>query len=72
VKLRRHEDGHVFLRINDGTGEVKVAIFRNVAAGVDRRCLVRGARVTVVGRVEEYRGELEVVPREGEEVRCRS
>jgi DNA/RNA endonuclease YhcR with UshA esterase domain len=72
VKVRNHEEGHVFLRIDDGTGEVKVAIFRNIAGKVERECLIQGAHLAVVGRVEEYRGELEVVPREGEGVRCLS
>ena len=70
AKVRNHEAGHVFLRIRDGTGEVAVPLFRRVAQEVDRSCLEEGARIEIVGRVEEYRGELEVVPREGDEVRC--
>jgi len=70
VKVRIHEDGHVFLRVRDDSGEVAVPIFRNVAQEVDNRCLALGMRISVVGRVQEYRGELEVVPWEGDDVRC--
>ncbi len=70
VDVKNHRNGHVFLRLSDGTGEVKVALFRSVAREVEPQCLREGARVAVVGRVEEYRGEIELVPREGEKVRC--
>jgi DNA/RNA endonuclease YhcR with UshA esterase domain len=70
MKVKNHEAGHVFLRIHDGTGEVAVPLFKRVAEDVDKSCLREGALIEVIGRVEEYRGELEVVPREGDEVRC--
>jgi|Deesub1362B_J571_1020462.scaffolds.fasta_scaffold02733_2 DNA/RNA endonuclease YhcR with UshA esterase domain len=70
VRVKNHEAGHVFLRIRDGTGEVSVPLFKRVAEDVNKSCLREGARIEVIGRLEEYRGELEVVPREGDEVRC--
>ncbi|WP_456475177.1 exodeoxyribonuclease VII large subunit [Candidatus Pyrohabitans sp.] len=70
MKLRYHEAGHIFLRVSDGTGEVAVPLFKGVAEKVDRSCLKKGAKIVLTGRVEEYRGELEVIPREGDDIRC--
>jgi DNA/RNA endonuclease YhcR with UshA esterase domain len=70
VRVRNHDEGHVFLRVSDGKGEVAVPLFKKVAEGVDKSCLREGAKIELIGRVEEYRGELEVIPREGDEVRC--
>ncbi len=70
VKVKNHEAGHVFLRIRDSTGEVAVPLFKNVAEEVDGSCLREGTHIEVIGRVKEYRGELEVVPGKGDKVQC--
>ncbi len=62
----RTEDFGSGLRIylTDGSGEVQLLLWQNVADRVpDRERLVAGARVRAVGEVEEYKGALQVVPR---------
>jgi DNA/RNA endonuclease YhcR with UshA esterase domain len=50
--------------LNDGSGEVLLLLWQNVAERVpDRELLVEGARVRAVGEVGEYQGALQVVPR---------
>jgi DNA/RNA endonuclease YhcR with UshA esterase domain len=49
--------------LDDGTGSIILLLWDNVyddIAEADR--LVSGAQVEVTGRIEEYRGDLEIVP----------
>ena len=49
--------------LDDGTGEVTVLLWEDLAQALEERAmLVVGAEVRVVGEVAVYRGELEVVP----------
>lgn len=66
-----HPEGHIFLRLGDGTGEMMVPVFRGLAERLEgRECLQKGHRLRVRGRVEEYRGSLEVVPKEPDDILC--
>ena len=50
--------------VTDGTGEVQLLLWQNVADRVpDREKLVAGARVRATGEVGEYKGTLQVAPR---------
>jgi RecJ-like exonuclease len=50
--------------VTDGTGEVQLLLWQNVADRVpDREKLVAGAQVRAIGEVGEYKGTLQVVPR---------
>jgi DNA/RNA endonuclease YhcR with UshA esterase domain len=49
--------------VTDGTGQVQLLLWQNVADRVPgREQLLVGARVKAVGQVEEYKGTLQVVP----------
>ena len=66
-----HPEGHIFLRLEDGTGEMMVPVFRGLAKELEGKgCLQQGHRLKVRGRVEEYRGSLEVVPKEPSDISC--
>jgi DNA/RNA endonuclease YhcR with UshA esterase domain len=56
--------GGMRVYVDDGSGEVMVLLWQNVLERVADGAGVRsvGARLRVVGRVEEYQGTLEVVP----------
>ena len=57
------------LFVDDGTAQITVLLWQNVYETVpEREKLVVGARIQVTGEVDEYKGELEVVPRRGEDV----
>ncbi len=66
TSVRIHEDGHIFLEVSDETGEISIAIFKNVAEKLDtvsRECITNiGSKVEVAGEVEEYREQLEIIP----------
>jgi len=50
--------------VTDGTGEVQLLLWQNVADRVpDREKLVAGTQVRAIGEVGEYQGTLQVVPR---------
>ena len=57
-------DSGVKLFVGDDTGETLVYVWNNVLAQIaDNQALgVPGTRVRVVGVVQEYRGNLELVP----------
>jgi len=57
------------LTLDDGTGSITVLIWSNVLAYVpDAARLTREQTVTLTGRVEHYRGQLELVPQLGFDV----
>jgi DNA/RNA endonuclease YhcR with UshA esterase domain len=56
--------------LTDGTGEITVILWDNVLDEIPRASeLADGARITLLGRVSEYRGELELLPERGSDVR---
>lgn len=61
VDLRRHEAGHIFLKVRDESGVCEVPLFKDIASKMPR--LILGDHLRVVGVVEEYRDALQVVPR---------
>jgi DNA/RNA endonuclease YhcR with UshA esterase domain len=55
--------------LTDGSGQIILLLWQNVMEGLaDRHLLFPGSRVKVTGRIDEYQGELEIVPRWGTEV----
>jgi DNA/RNA endonuclease YhcR with UshA esterase domain len=56
-------DDHVFLKVADNTGEITVVAFKN--SNIDEAYdLEIGEEVSVLGRVDEYKGELEIIAKE--------
>ncbi|MBU2559393.1 exodeoxyribonuclease VII large subunit [archaeon] len=74
MSVRLHDDGHIFLEVSDGTGEISVAIFKNVAEKLDTQtteCITGiGSRVEVAGAVEEYKENLEIISQSTGDVKC--
>jgi DNA/RNA endonuclease YhcR with UshA esterase domain len=56
--------GHIFLKVADNTGEIDVVVFNNYEEIEKVRELEIGDEVDVIGRVEEYKGRKEIIPRE--------
>lgn len=60
-----HKDGHVFFTLDDGTGGIKVVIWKDVAMQLE---LMGSSRIrnnkslNIEGKVEKYKDELELVP----------
>jgi len=57
-------------RLDDGTGKVILLLWQEVFDKVPNRDkLVNGAQVSATGNVDVYRGEIEVIPRSGADVK---
>jgi len=57
------KDGHAFLKVADTSGEVSVIAFKN--SNIDEAYNVGiGDQISVLGRVEEYKGQLEIIAKE--------
>ena len=57
------KNDHVFLKVADNTGEVTVVAFKN--SNIDAAYeLENGDQVSVLGRTDEYKGELEIIAKE--------
>lgn len=68
-----HKDGHVFLKMGDSSGQIRVVLFDSYVEklGMSQlECLQVNGSLWARGRVEEYRGSLEIVPRQKEDLRC--
>jgi DNA/RNA endonuclease YhcR with UshA esterase domain len=49
--------------LDDGTGAIILLLWQNIYDAIpDAGRLVAGARVEVTGRIDEYRGEMEIIP----------
>jgi len=57
------KNDHVFLEVADNTGKVTVVAFKN--SNIDTAYeLENGDQISVLGRVDEYKGELEIIAKE--------
>lgn len=57
------KDGHTFLKVADMSGEVSVVAFKS--SNIDEVYnLEVGDQVSVLGRVEDYKGKIEIIAKE--------
>lgn len=69
VSKSEHDAGHIFLTISDGRKRLQVPIFSSVAEKLDSRFyLSRGQEISVTGNVDEYRGQLQIIPRKPDDI----
>ncbi len=54
--------GTIFLEISDKTGELKAVIFKNLVSKVSPSPLQERQQVQIQGKINEYEGELEIIP----------
>lgn len=56
--------------LSDGTGTITLVVWQNVMEEIPERYgLVPGSQVRVTGEIDEYEGDLEIIPRAGNEVK---
>ena len=60
--LYTSKDGHTFLKVTDSSGEISVVAFKS--SNIDVYNLDVGDQISVLGRVEEYKNELEIIAKE--------
>jgi len=56
------KNNHVFIKIADNTGEITVVAFNN--SNIDTDGFFNGDQISVLGRVSEYNGKLEIIAKE--------
>ena len=66
----RESGGNIFFDLDDGTGKIKVVLWGDTIKllelhGINASSLKNGKEVNVVGNVQIYRGDLEVIPVRG-------
>ena len=56
------KNNHVFIKIADNTGEITVVAFNN--SNIDTDGFINGDQISVLGRVSEYNGKMEIIAKE--------
>ena len=74
VYRKTHEAGHLFLTISDGDTEVAVPLFAGYLntlkeVGITEDDFYEGAEISVSGLVDEYQGQLQIIPRRVSDVK---
>lgn len=77
VYMRSHDAGHLFLTISDGDTNVAVPLFAGYLntleeVGIAEDDFYEGAEISVSGLVDEYQGQLQIVPRRKNDVKILS
>ncbi len=70
VKSIRENDGNIFMNLQDATGEIKIVLWEDTirlleTKNIDANAIKIGESINVVGDVQIYMGELEVIPMRG-------
>ena len=60
TNINKHKNGHLFLTVSDSTGEILVPIFADKQ--INHSLLITDKKYRFKGKVEEYEGNLEVIP----------
>ena len=73
VYKKEHPAGHIFLTLSDGQNKIQVPIFSGLAknledSDVTKEMLKPKAFITVTGTVDEFNGELQIVPRKSGDI----
>ena len=63
-------DGHLFFDLDDGTGKIKVVLWRDTLEvmknrGIEKEYISDGNEINLIGNVHLYMGELELLPTHG-------
>lgn len=66
--VRTHSAGHIFLTITDGNSRIEVPIFSSLVSklssnGITQYDLRKGRTIRITGIVDEYKGQLQIVPK---------
>jgi DNA/RNA endonuclease YhcR with UshA esterase domain len=73
VDRRSSKEGHIFLTISDNKSQIQVPLFSNfiksLSEKLDLNQLKAGRKISVVGTVDEYMGDLQIIPRKPEDIK---
>jgi len=74
IYKRTHPEGHIFLTVGYGKDKIEVPLFNGFVSGLKENGLSegdfqKGRKIVVEGLVDEYKGQLQIVPRRPEDVK---
>jgi DNA/RNA endonuclease YhcR with UshA esterase domain len=73
VDRRSSKEGHIFLTISDNKSQIQVPLFSNfiksLSEKLDLNQLKVGRKISVAGTVDEYMGDLQIIPRKPEDIK---
>jgi DNA/RNA endonuclease YhcR with UshA esterase domain len=69
-----HPDGHMFLVISDGNSDIQVPIFSSLMKDLKNENLTEedfevGKKISVTGLVDEYKNNLQILPRKTSDIK---
>ncbi len=64
--MNEHANGHLFLRVDDGTGEIDIPIF--VDKAIDHEILILDEIYLFIGRVNVFNNRLQIIPEDERDV----
>jgi len=77
VYRREHDAGHLFLTISDDDTKIAVPLFAGYLSdlkevGLTEDAFQEGIKISVSGLVDEYQGQLQIIPRRKDDVKILS
>jgi DNA/RNA endonuclease YhcR with UshA esterase domain len=74
IYKNNHPAGHVFLTIADGQAKIQVPLFAGFVNSLNENDvfvddLRKGTKIMVTGLVDEYKGQLQIVPRKPNDIK---
>lgn len=74
---RKHEDGHLFLTLSDNTSKIQVPLFADLMKELDKLGITEDdfhikGNISVKGVIENYKGRLQILPRNLNDVKILS
>ncbi len=60
------DNGHIFLRLSDGTDSINIVVFSDTVKNLERykidvHELEKGGSICVIGYIDEYKDEMEII-----------
>jgi DNA/RNA endonuclease YhcR with UshA esterase domain len=74
TQKKLHSEGHLFLMISDGESEIQVPIFSSLMKDLMKENIAESdfkinRTISVTGLVDEYRGQLQILPRKTSDIK---
>jgi len=71
VSRTKTKAGHLFLTLQNGEGKIRIVLFSTFLKNekVDPDKLTKGISLSIKGVLEEYKGELQIVPKKSSDVK---
>lgn len=74
IYKNNHPAGHVFLTIGDGQAKIQVPLFAGFVNSLNENDVSvddfrKGVRISITGLVDEYKGQLQILPRKPNDIK---